>query len=363
MLGSGMLWGYLIGIFCTLATASPSTQAFRDELSQLNTFMQTYGLDSQMRFRLREFVHETVHLRDAEAQRALLSKLSPTMQGEVSLLVNRRWVAHVWYLRGADLGLVIDIAARLRAQIFAPLEFCPAGAMYIISRGMAIWAARTRRMGEVCGDDVLLSAESELQISFSAVAASYLWVFSMSGDQLHKALDSFPVAAAPLRMFARKWAVRRAVVRYAERHCFSKGQFFRGRQFPIYAKVRDGSSRDSCSLCSLCPCAGPFCSLFMPTLSSCPVSLSSCPHTLSLSLCSCAHSLSSCPLSHSMCPLSREFPSRVCVSAPSHGARAPTLPVTPRLTASFSCPSLRVRCRSSCARLSARVCLHRMRCI
>ena len=35
MLGSGMLWGYLVGVFCSLAAASPSVQAFRDELSQV----------------------------------------------------------------------------------------------------------------------------------------------------------------------------------------------------------------------------------------------------------------------------------------------------------------------------------------
>jgi hypothetical protein len=236
MLGSGMLWGYLIGIFCTLATASPSTQAFRDELSQLNKFMQTYSLDSDLRFRLREFVHETVHLRDAEAQRGLLTKLSPTMQGEVSLLVNRQWLGRIWYLRGADLGLVIDIASRLRAQIFAPLEFCPSGALYIISRGMALWAAQLRRAGGVCGDDVLIQ-DVNLRLSFSAVAATYLWVFSMNGSQLHKALDNFPVCAASMLSIARRWSIRRAVVRLAERECHARGYNFRGRMFPIYAKV------------------------------------------------------------------------------------------------------------------------------
>jgi hypothetical protein len=57
MLLSGMLWGYLVGVFCTLATASPSVQAFRDELSQLNGFCATYRLPSDLRFRLRSDTH------------------------------------------------------------------------------------------------------------------------------------------------------------------------------------------------------------------------------------------------------------------------------------------------------------------
>ena len=92
MLLSGMLSGcrpahphatrrrYLVGVFCTLAAASPSVQAFRDELSQLNNFMAAYSLNPGLRFRLREFLHETVHLRNAEARRVLLAKLSPAMQ-------------------------------------------------------------------------------------------------------------------------------------------------------------------------------------------------------------------------------------------------------------------------------------------
>ena len=95
MLGSGMLWGYLIGVFCALANVPPSVKAFRDELSQLNSFMAAYNLPSEVRFRLREFMHETIHLRDAKARTQLIAKLSPAMQGEVALLVNQEWIARV----------------------------------------------------------------------------------------------------------------------------------------------------------------------------------------------------------------------------------------------------------------------------
>ena len=55
MLISGMLWGYLIGVFCTMAAATPSVQAFRDEMSELNSFMSAYNLSPSLRFRLREY--------------------------------------------------------------------------------------------------------------------------------------------------------------------------------------------------------------------------------------------------------------------------------------------------------------------
>lgn len=118
MLLSGMLWGYLVGVFCSMAAASPTAQAFRDELSQLNEFMNAYNLHPTLRFRLREYFHETVHLRNSDARRALLDKLSPAMQGEVSLLINQRWVGKVWYLQdNAQLELLIEISSHLQAQV------------------------------------------------------------------------------------------------------------------------------------------------------------------------------------------------------------------------------------------------------
>ena len=85
MLFTGMVWGYLIGIFCTLASVSPTVQAFRDDLSELNDFMKQFGIAYPTRFRLREYIHESLHLKNAEAQKRLLTRLSPAMQGEVRL--------------------------------------------------------------------------------------------------------------------------------------------------------------------------------------------------------------------------------------------------------------------------------------
>ena len=44
LLCSGMLWGYLVGVFCSISAASPSVQAFRDELSQVRLPPTTYLL-------------------------------------------------------------------------------------------------------------------------------------------------------------------------------------------------------------------------------------------------------------------------------------------------------------------------------
>ena len=236
MMFSGIMWGYLVGVFCTLAAASPSVQAFRDELSNLNSFMSAYNLNPELRFRLREFLHETVHLRNTHERTQLLAKLSPAMQGEVSLLVNQRWLSKVWYLHsGVQLELLIEIANKLQAQVFAPWEFCPCGCMYIVNRGTALYAGRPVHAGATWGEDILLD-RPDLQLDFSAVATSYLWVYTLDAMRLKAAIKKFPGSAELLAGVQQKWILRRAVVRYAEYEMHRRGMHFRGRFYPIYAK-------------------------------------------------------------------------------------------------------------------------------
>ena len=156
--------------------------------------MASHNLPSDLRFRLREFLHETVHLRDAMARKSLLSKLSPAMQGEVALLVNRTWISKVWYLQSnTQLELIIDLAANLKAQVFAPREFCPVHIMYICHKGSALYAGRSRHPGSSWGEDILLKHPA-LELSFAAIAITYLWVFSIDAERLHASLAKFPKA-------------------------------------------------------------------------------------------------------------------------------------------------------------------------
>jgi len=235
MLATGMLWGYLIGIFCTMAAPAPAVQAFRDDLSALNSFMVQYGLDSQTRFRLREYMHETIHLKNQEAHKGLIQKLSPAMQGEVSLLVNQRTIGRVWYLQRAEVEVLIHLAAKLKPMVFAPLELCPSGFLYVLQKGMVIYAGKVLHQGRVWGEDVLLD-NAELQLNFPALAASYVLVVVLDGPALNSAIREFPRSAVMMDRVRRRWALRRAVVRLAERQCHNDGGNFRGRDSPIYAK-------------------------------------------------------------------------------------------------------------------------------
>ena len=265
MLISGMLWGYLIGTFCGLAAGlSPVIKAFREDLSSLNSFMSEHGLPSETRFRMREYFHQTIHLRKLGVQKVLLENLSPAMQAEISFLVNSRWVEKVWYLEpGLDSragskaasghGLRMQLAAQLSPFVFPPGEFCPNGFMYIIQRGSALWAGRMLREGDhrrsVWGDDIILY-NRDLQILFPALAATYLHVLTIDGDSLNTVIYRFPDVLPHLHKKCRRWVVRRAIVREAERRLYSTGRRFRGRLNPIYAReLLDAEHREVSGRC------------------------------------------------------------------------------------------------------------------
>lgn len=172
MLVSGMMWGYLIGTFCGLAASlSPSVQAFREDLSALNSMMTIYALPNELRYRLREYIHETQHLRNTVARNALLNKLSPAMQGEVQLLVNQKWISRIWFLASAEVELLIELSFSLSALVFPPREFCPSGFMYIVQRGSAFRLGKMKREMSVWGDDVILE-DADLQIQIPAISVT-----------------------------------------------------------------------------------------------------------------------------------------------------------------------------------------------
>ena len=241
MLLTGMIWGYLIGIFCTLAAVSPAVQTFRDDLSDLNVFMSIHNVEPAMRFRLREYMHQTVQLKTIELHRTLLTKLSPAMQGEMSLLINERTMNHVWYLRHTprhETSLLIHLASKLQPMVFPPLELCPAGSLYILQRGAVIHAGRVRQQGGasmVWGEDVLLD-EPELQVDFPAVTASYTYVLTIMSMELTMTLNVHPTFE--IHSVRRRWRLRRALVRHAEELAFARPPYeFHGRSYPIYAKA------------------------------------------------------------------------------------------------------------------------------
>ena len=122
MLSGSLLFAYLVGSFCGLAAnLSPDVVSFRQDLTELNRFLAQNSIPNQLRYRLREYMHQTVTLRRAHTSNRLLNELAPKLRNEVALTINRKWLQKIDLLaEGCEEAIVLELAFSLHLQVFPP---------------------------------------------------------------------------------------------------------------------------------------------------------------------------------------------------------------------------------------------------
>ena len=138
-------------------------------------------------------MHMCKMLRRNQAQKALLSSLSPTLSNEVVDHCYRSWIAKVWYLnlQGISNDFIQRVANALGAELFAPMELIEThDTLYIITCGLAMRNGQLIRKGDVWNEDFLLpfaSSEEALQRARCVTAAfSYIEVLALSHEAAEK---------------------------------------------------------------------------------------------------------------------------------------------------------------------------------
>lgn len=214
--------------------------------------MDRQALPGEMRRRLREYFHQTAHLRSSSKQKELMDQMSPSLQSEVAWQCNQQWLTRVWFLKDAPLMFLVELALGMRAKVFAPGELAPAGWLYIIHRGLAVYGGKVLGMGKgacflakaaraacsrrllapalsliggsrvraraplaVWGEDVILTSE-ELRRKYCARAMNFLEVFCVNRATLEDVARGHPEYAKRLRKLAVRLAVRRAFIHVAQ---------------------------------------------------------------------------------------------------------------------------------------------------
>ncbi len=238
-----MLFAQLVGSFCGLASAlAPGKAQFRFDLSDLNVVMEQEAIPAALRFRLREYMHQTAHLRQAATRQRLFGLLSPGIGGELALKMNEKWLASVWFLPPPEESqdnrrLHLALARLLEAEVFAPGESCPPGRLYIVSKGRALYAGHVYKLGSSWGSDEALIEDATLRYRFHAIASGYLWTYTIAGAQLREVIKQHPGPAKLLRRFQTRRLMHRAVVRMAEEDLQSRGErSFHGRHTFLLAR-------------------------------------------------------------------------------------------------------------------------------
>ena len=145
-------------------------------VDELNRFMNRENVPQKMRRRLREYFHQSKHLRLAQTQKGLIEDMSPMLSRGVSWGINESWLSRIWFLREAPRSFMIDLASRMQARVFSPGEAPAIGFMYIVHRGIAMHNAKLITKGNVWGEDIILSSKV-LRSKAQARAMNFLEVY------------------------------------------------------------------------------------------------------------------------------------------------------------------------------------------
>lgn len=217
LLLAGVSWGVILAVIVgNLSNLDPERDEFRRTMGELNKMMSRQQLPQEMRARLREYFHQSKHVRYYRKASTLLKTMSPTLQSEVTFEGTKEWLARVWFLSGVPMDFMVQLSLHLRPLVFAPGEVAPPGQLYIVTSGLALFGARVYGRGRIFGDDVILSSPW-LKKDYCGRAMNYLDVLNITREELEEVSAAFPSVANQIRRCQVRLATRRQFVQEALR--------------------------------------------------------------------------------------------------------------------------------------------------
>eukprot|EP00930_Biecheleria_cincta_P056661 TRINITY_DN42732_c0_g1_i1.p1 TRINITY_DN42732_c0_g1~~TRINITY_DN42732_c0_g1_i1.p1 ORF type:complete len:523 (-),score=74.59 TRINITY_DN42732_c0_g1_i1:30-1598(-) len=238
ILVSGLCWAYILGEVCGIvADMNAEAQSFRRRMDNLNFMMRERGVPNRMRKRLRSFFLQSRKHSRLMTQRELLQNMSPTLQGEISLVLSSEWLSKVSFIRSfvseaeslvrrggnaeAYKTCVADIARCMDTIAFAQGEvFVSAQTLYILYRGLIGKHRRILQSGDVFGEDFLLTdvtlIDADRCCALTYAEAMYIERKTVC-DVVEESVIACPRLKAVVRESVVKLAVRRGILAEAKR--------------------------------------------------------------------------------------------------------------------------------------------------
>jgi len=163
------------------------------------------------------------------ARQSLMRRMSPQLQAEVSAMTNMLWLEKVSFFKSfmsfieqqRSLGeytapneaCVADIAKSLRLVAFAQQEtFHNVQVLYILSKGLVALNSRVGALGEVWGEDFVLSDTSLIR-PVAGYALTYLELLSLTREDFMQVIQTRRITCPELFRLVRRYCVRIAVYR------------------------------------------------------------------------------------------------------------------------------------------------------
>jgi hypothetical protein len=210
MLLAGLIWSHVMAtIVAIVATSDPNEAAFRATMDSLNSYMALEGMPHELRRRAREYFQKSKHVRRTDQRGSLLELMPYSLQADFILFTSKVWIERVWFLGDlnvvgdtledqADQLFLVELAKAVIPKVFAPDDWVPLGAMYILHRGIALYKGKVLTKGRVFGEDFLLNESARADTS-AARAMNYLEVYVLMRDDVLSIGERYPSTWAKIR--------------------------------------------------------------------------------------------------------------------------------------------------------------------
>jgi len=235
ILASGISWAIVLGQVCgVVAALGEEEHQFRALMDSLNSMMRDRLLPQTMRHRMRSFFLSSKRAHRRSRQQRIITSMSPGLQGEVVLLMNKKWLTKVRILnqilqkamRGGKWGafflsFIVDVSMKLCTWNFAQLEtFGNPHTLYILIRGLCSGRGHVQKTGSVWGDDFILQ-DSNLAQPCESLSLTYIELMSLTRDDFMALIEQHAQKVPRLQRMVRyhcSWlALQRAILKEAKR--------------------------------------------------------------------------------------------------------------------------------------------------
>merc|ERR1712048_437359 len=236
-----MVLGQVCGI---VGNMDADEQSFRKNMDELNYMMDDRQLPKMMRRRLRSFFLANRMAQRHGHQRQIIESLSPGLQGEVKMEMNKTWINKVYFLNALleytpsdeSINAVVvkeylhsfvhGIAREMQHLVFAQGEiFGIYQMLYILNQGLVSRLNLIHRAGAVWGTDFVLT-DLSLHYSPRCVALTYAAVMALSRSSFMEILGKFarecPEVQRQVRRYVCWLAMQRGILVEAKRRIAAK---------------------------------------------------------------------------------------------------------------------------------------------
>jgi len=214
---TGVTWAWVVGNIVNIITNLDAFgNTFNTVMDDLNSLMDSNGVDKSTRVRIRKHLHESYKVQKQKHAHASFAWLSEGLKGELAIQSGVGSTCNrIWYFKNLPRHVVVELADEFRANLFSPNETIITGdSASVIVRGSCMKNGRLLTRDACYGEDMILVSR-HLRDTSCPVTLSFLEVMTIHREDMMDACDKYPEFNTRLRRAQIRLAVWRQFIYFA----------------------------------------------------------------------------------------------------------------------------------------------------